>query len=64
MTEKDLQPVYMKPVRFAKYLDLGRSKVYDMLARGELRGVKIGGVWRIPASELDRLQAETINEAD
>lgn len=62
--EKDSQPVFMRPARFAKLIDYQRSKVYDMLARGELRGVKIGGAWRIPLDELDRFKAAVVEQAD
>jgi excisionase family DNA binding protein len=59
MNEKDeLKPVFMRPARFAKLLDYERSKIYAMLQTGELRGVKIGGQWRVPLSELDRLKVQ------
>lgn len=55
----ELKPVFVKPTRFGKLIDFQRSKVYDMLNRGELRGVKIGGAWRIPISELERFKPQT-----
>lgn len=33
-------------------LGLGESKVYDMMARGELPSVRIGRLVRVPRSEL------------
>jgi excisionase family DNA binding protein len=63
MDEKEL-PTFMKPARFAKLIDYQRSKVYDMLLRGELRGVKIGGAWRIPADELERFKTEAATRTD
>lgn len=57
-------PAFMKPARFAKEVDFQRSKIYDMLARGELRGVKIGGAWRIPVEELARFRVEATNRVD
>ncbi len=62
MTET--QPVFMRLARFAQLIDYQRSKVYDMLARGELRGVKIGGSWRIPISELDRFKEAVAEQVD
>jgi excisionase family DNA binding protein len=50
-------PAFMRPARFAREVDFQRSKIYDMLNRGELAGVKIGGSWRIPADELKRFKA-------
>ena len=38
----------------AERLGLSRSFLYELLAAGRLRGVKIGAARRIPASELER----------
>jgi excisionase family DNA binding protein len=53
--EDDLEKVLIKPIVFARLASLARSSVYAAIARGEIRAVKIGGAWRIPTSELDRL---------
>jgi excisionase family DNA binding protein len=37
----------------AERLSVHPKTVYNMLVRGELRGVKVGRVWRVPAEELD-----------
>ncbi len=43
-------------------LGLGRTKIYELIALGELRAVHIGRAVRIPVSEVERfvekLQAE------
>ena len=43
-------------------LGLGRTKIYELIASGELRAVHIGRAVRIPAVEIERfvetLQAE------
>ncbi len=36
------------------YLKVGRSKIYDLIAKGELRPVRIGVAVRFERSELDR----------
>lgn len=41
----------------AENLGLCRATIYNLIARGELRAVKIGRATRIPASELERLLA-------
>ena len=47
-------------------LGLGRTKIYELIALGDLRAVHIGRAVRIPASEVERfvakLQAEQIDE--
>lgn len=39
----------------ADALDVGRSKVYDLVRRGELRMVDIGGMRRVSGESLRRL---------
>jgi excisionase family DNA binding protein len=39
----------------AELLAVDRRTVYRMLARGELRAVRVGARQRIPAGELERL---------
>jgi excisionase family DNA binding protein len=45
----------------AAELSIGRSRLYELIAAGELQAVKIGerGV-RVPQSELDRFVAERL----
>lgn len=45
----------------AAELSIGRSRLYELIAAGEVRAVKIGsrGV-RVPASELDRFVADRL----
>lgn len=42
----------MTPEEVADYLRLAVRTIYALLKRGELRGIKIGRVWRIPLSEV------------
>lgn len=37
---------------------LGHTKVYDPMASGELRSVKVGRSRRVPSEELDRFIAD------
>jgi excisionase family DNA binding protein len=48
----DHQTVLLTPVEAAKQLRVGRSKLYELLASGQLRSVKIGGSRRISATAL------------
>jgi excisionase family DNA binding protein len=41
----------------AARLSLGRSKVYELLTRGELQAVRIGRAVRIPVAELEHFVA-------
>jgi putative molybdopterin biosynthesis protein len=48
----------LRPVEVQRLLRVGRSKVYEMIARGELPVVRIGRVVRIPRRELEQWIAE------
>jgi excisionase family DNA binding protein len=46
------QPLLLRPEAVAHLLGLGRSKVYEMIAAGELPVVRIGTAVRVPRDEL------------
>lgn len=41
----------------ASYLGLGRSKVYELIASGRLKSLKIDGARRIPVSAIEEFLA-------
>lgn len=45
-------PLLLSPERAADRLDLGRSKIFELLATGELESVLIGRSRRIPVDAL------------
>lgn len=45
----------------AKLLSLSRSTVYELMKRGDLPAVKIGGARRIPADSLDAFRSSLKN---
>ena len=49
-----------RPEEAAKVLGLGRTKVYELIASGELRSVKIGAARRVSATAL----AEFVSRLD
>lgn len=52
----------LRPEEAAELLGIGRSKLYDLLATGEVESVHIGSCRRIPVEGLhryvDRLRAQ------
>ncbi len=62
VTTIDPKAELLRPAKFARLIDVSRSKVYEMLSAGELRGVTIGGVLRIPVEEVERLKARPASE--
>ena len=47
-----MEKLLVRPTEAAELLGLGRSKVYALLASGELPMVKIGKSVRVPVDEL------------
>lgn len=53
----------LRPEEAAEVLSIGRSRLYELLGRGELASVRIGTSRRVPAEDLvryvERLREET-----
>ena len=45
---EDVMTVY----HVAEALMVGKNRVYDMLENGELEGIRLGHIWRIPKQNL------------
>lgn len=48
----------------AKMLGIGESKMWELLARGEIRGVKIDGARRIPREAIEAYVARLAGGGD
>jgi excisionase family DNA binding protein len=53
-----------RPSEVPLVLPLSRSKVYEMIASGELPSVKVGGCLMVPAWALRRMFGETPRDSD
>jgi len=47
-------PLLLSPAQTAHQLALSRYTVYELLRRGELRGVRYGRLVRVPRAEVER----------
>lgn len=47
------EDMWFTPEEVAAKLKIGETKVYTYLRSGQIKGLKLGRHWRIPASELD-----------
>jgi len=59
-----MEPLLLKAGEVAKLLGLGRSKVFAMLAVGELPVIRIGRSVRVPRAALERWIAERTQHAN
>jgi len=57
-----MNPKLLTVKEFAALVGIGRSRVYELLAAGEIRSVKIGRLRRIPADEPDRFVRKLLAE--
>jgi excisionase family DNA binding protein len=46
----------------ARRLSVGRTTVYELMARGELQSVNVGRCWRVPVSSLSSSVSRLIGD--
>jgi excisionase family DNA binding protein len=47
-----MEKLLLRPVEAAEAIGIGRSKVYELIARGDLPSVRIGASVRVPVDAL------------
>lgn len=63
MSSGAIERLAFSPSEAAEALNVSRAHIYNMLARGELRAIKLGRATRIPASVLAELLGGGAHEA-
>lgn len=58
MTREEAEPVAYRVRTFAQLIEASDSGVRELIAKGELRACRVGGLLRIPASELVKFTGE------
>src|SRR3954451_5118737 len=48
-----MEALLLKPEEVAEYLNIGRSKVYELMSAGQLESVRIGSSRRIPRAAAE-----------
>lgn len=59
-----LEPLLLRATEVGKLLGLGRSKVFAMVAAGQLPAIRIGRSVRVPRDALERWVREQTIEVD
>ncbi|HVB28015.1 MAG TPA: helix-turn-helix domain-containing protein [Mycobacteriales bacterium] len=59
-----MERLLLSPTEAAETLGIGRWKLYDLMRRGLLRSIKIGGCRRIPTSALSEFVAALARAQD
>lgn len=57
-----MERLLLRPTEAADVIGIGRSKVYELLARGELPSIRIDGSIRVPMDELRQWIAQKARE--
>lgn len=57
-----IERVAYRPVEVAEALGISRTAVYVLLARGEMRAIRVGASMRVPVAEVARYVAERMAE--
>lgn len=47
---------YITVTEFAKKFNISRQFVWKMIKEGKLKAIKIGSIYKIPVSEVDRIE--------
>ncbi|MGH8898778.1 MAG: excisionase family DNA-binding protein [Egibacteraceae bacterium] len=59
-----MSKLLLKPEEAAALIGVGRSKMYELIAAGAVKSVKIGALRRVPATALDDYVAALIEQTE
>lgn len=62
MTREEVTPVAYRVRTFARLVEASDSGIRELIARGDLKACKVGGLLRIPATELAKFAGEESKE--
>jgi excisionase family DNA binding protein len=49
-------PLYLRPAKAARLLDISKSQMYVLIKSGEIHAIRLGGALRVPMSEIEALR--------
>lgn len=60
-----MKRLLLRPEEVQEALGIGRSKFYELIAKGELPSVRIGRLVRVPVAGIEQwVQRQTLNSRD
>lgn len=54
MSYNENEPVLMTALELADYLGIGKNRAYELLNSGEIKGFRIGSVWKVTKAAVDQ----------
>ena len=61
-TENRVDKILLTPEEAAERLSIGRTLVYELIARGAIASVRVGRARRIPVAALERYVEQLLEE--
>ena len=58
-----MDKLLLRPTEAAEAIGIGRSKIYELLASGEIPAIRIGGSLRVPVDTLKAWIASRLPES-
>ena len=52
MDPSQVERILYRPAEAAKAIGISRSRIYELIARGEIPSIRVGGVVRVPVASL------------
>lgn len=62
MTRQAERPAALAPRRAAAQLGIGRTKVFELIRKGELRSFQVGRRRLVPVEEIERFIERGLND--
>jgi excisionase family DNA binding protein len=60
MEKQSLNRLLLRPTEAAEILGFGRSRLYELLASGQLPSIKVGKSIRVPTAALEKWVADQL----
>lgn len=64
MTQERIPRILLTTEEAARALSVGRTKIYELIQKGQLHSLKLGGHRRIPVSALEDFVNRCLEEQD
>jgi excisionase family DNA binding protein len=56
--------ILLRPIETAEAIGVSRSRVYELISRGEIPSIRVGGAVRVPVDSLRDWVTRRLAEAD
>lgn len=61
---KKSEPLYISPKQFAQHFDVAERTIQGLIAQQSIAATRVGRLWRIPVTEIQRFATENSNKKE